>query len=74
MTDAHPASGRSLGPDDKIDAVLKRHPECTRVFLELRMACPGCPMARLVTLAEAAAVYGLAVETLIAALEAAPAA
>jgi hybrid cluster-associated redox disulfide protein len=42
-----------------------------QVFVRRRMACPGCAMAPFMTLAEAAASYGLDPQQLVSELEAA---
>jgi hybrid cluster-associated redox disulfide protein len=68
---ARPSDGPDtpLTPDDIVAALLARRPDRVRVFLDRRMACPGCPMAGHATLADVAAIYGLDVRELIAALE-----
>ncbi len=59
----------AFSPDDVVASVLERWPQSLRVFIDRRMACPGCPMMRFMTLAEAARAYDLAVDDLIRALE-----
>jgi len=54
-----------------VAAVLRDHPASLAVFLHRRMHCPGCSMASFMTVAEAAANYGIAAEDLIAELNAA---
>jgi hybrid cluster-associated redox disulfide protein len=66
---APPLDGNSL-----VAEVLHRHPATLPVFLQRRMHCPGCPMAAFMTLAEAAAKYGLESGELLGALRAAAAA
>lgn len=61
----------AFSPDDLVATVLNRWPQTLRVFIDRRMACPGCPMMHFMTLAEAARAYDMAVEELIRALEAA---
>jgi hybrid cluster-associated redox disulfide protein len=59
----------AFSPDDVVASVLERWPQSLRVFIDRRMACPGCPMMRFMTLAEAARAYDMAVDDLIRALE-----
>lgn len=40
-----------------ISGILERWPQTLAVFLRRRMACPGCAMAPLMTLAEVSACY-----------------
>lgn len=56
-----------------VSAVLQERPETMAVFLRNRMHCPGCAMSPFMTLAEAAASYGLDADTLVAELCAATA-
>lgn len=51
---------RNLHARLTVAETLRRWPQATRVFLAHRMACPGCAMARFDTLADVAAIYGLA--------------
>lgn len=46
-------------PETIIADVLAAGAPALRVFLGRGMACPGCPMARFMTLAEVAKAYGL---------------
>jgi hybrid cluster-associated redox disulfide protein len=39
--------------------IMARWPACTAVFVRRGMACPGCVMAPMMTLEEAAAAYRL---------------
>jgi hybrid cluster-associated redox disulfide protein len=39
--------------------IMRRWPATVAVFLRRRLACPGCGFARLMTLGEAAASYGI---------------
>lgn len=48
---------------------LERWPSASSAFARLAMACPGCAMAPFDTLGEAAAVYAIRVETLLAELQ-----
>jgi len=51
-----------------VSEVMRHWPRTVGVFVELRMACPGCPMAPFETVAEAAGEYGLDPEDLLARL------
>lgn len=51
--------------------VMERWPETAPIFMRLRMACVGCDVAGFETVAEAAAAYGIAVDRLVAELQAA---
>jgi hybrid cluster-associated redox disulfide protein len=55
-----------IGHDDLVSETLERWPETLRVFLDRRMACPGCVMASFMTVAEAARSYGLEPAELVA--------
>ena len=50
---------RNVDPDRPVDDVMRRWPGAIRVFLDHRMACIGCPIARFHTVEEACSVYGL---------------
>lgn len=54
-----------------VAAVLDNRPATVAVFLRRGMHCPGCRMAPFMTLAEAAASYGLVADDLVAELRAA---
>lgn len=64
--DATAITGGSL-----VAAVLSNRPGALAVFLRRGMHCPGCRMAPFMTLAEAAASYGLVADDLVAELRAA---
>lgn len=53
-----------------VESTLELLPGASAVFFRHRMACVGCAMSRFDTLHEAAAIYGISVETLIAEIEA----
>jgi hybrid cluster-associated redox disulfide protein len=57
-----------------VGALLEERPETLSVFLRNRMHCPGCVMARFITVAEAAANYRLDADELVEELRAATAA
>jgi len=57
--------------DMPVAAALAAWPALMAVFVRRGMACPGCPMAELMTVGEAAEVYGLEVEAFVAELRAA---
>lgn len=46
--------------------VMQRWPQTVPVFVRRRMACPGCPAALFETVAEAAAIYGVPADELLA--------
>lgn len=48
-----------ITPDAMVGAVMEARPQTIAVFLRNRMHCPGCVMARLMTLAEAAESHGV---------------
>jgi len=52
-------------PETIVADVLATDSPALRVFLRRGMVCPGCPMARFMTLAEAAKAYGLDVADLV---------
>ncbi len=52
-----------------IDEVLKNWPETAVVFKRHNMACIGCDVAHLYTIADAAAVYKLPIDEFISELE-----
>jgi len=51
---------------DNLQATLDRGPATLRVFVDHRMACPGCTMAPFETVADAADAYALPREELLA--------
>lgn len=53
---------------DNLERTLQERPHLTRVFLDRRMACPGCPMARFEVVADAADAYRIPREEWLAAL------
>lgn len=57
--------------DLTVDQVLTRWEQTISVFVNLRMACVGCPMAPFETLETVAGVYDMPVDTLINELESA---
>ena len=54
-----------------LETTLRGRPRLVRLFLGRRMACPGCPMARFETLADAARHHGMDGGELLAAVRAA---
>lgn len=48
-----------------IDVVLTQWPRTARVFYQFKMACVGCPLAPYYTVAEAANIYRLPLDTLL---------
>ena len=61
----------SISPESSVGALLRERPETLSVFLRNRMHCPGCAMARFMTVAEAAANYRLDASELVEELRAA---
>jgi hybrid cluster-associated redox disulfide protein len=55
----------SIHPDAIVCAVMDAHPATIGVFIRRRMHCPGCAMSPFVTLAEAAASYGIDIKDLV---------
>jgi hybrid cluster-associated redox disulfide protein len=64
-------SALAIDAEANIRFVMDRFPETVCVFLRRRMHCPGCAMAPFMSLAEAAASYGLDPRELVAELRAA---
>lgn len=54
-----------------VDDVMQSHPSSIAVFIRNRMHCPGCVMARFMTVADAAASHGVDADGLVAELAAA---
>ncbi|MFT5872601.1 MAG: hybrid cluster-associated redox disulfide protein [Clostridium sp.] len=54
--------------DMTIGEVVRQSPESVQVLMNFGMGCVGCPSAQAETLEEAAAVHGLKLEELMAAL------
>lgn len=52
-----------------IEQLLRRWPETAVIFHQHHMACPGCAVASFYTLIDAANVYGLPPEELIAEIQ-----
>lgn len=52
-----------------VSDVMDKWPQTIEAFVRLRMACPGCPIARFHTLAEVAAEYQMESGELIKALQ-----
>lgn len=65
------ADAAAITENSFVAAVLSSRPATLAVFLRRGMHCPGCRMAPFMTLAEAAASYGLMVDELVAELRAA---
>ena len=58
----------SIQADTNLDELLRRSPEVATVFIEHRMHCVGCPIARFETIADACRIYGKPLETFLHAL------
>lgn len=65
------ADAAAITRESLVAAVLDNRPGALAVFLRRGMHCPGCRMAPFMTLAEAAASYGLMADDLVAELRAA---
>lgn len=59
---------RAIQADTNLDELLRRSPEVATVFIEQRMHCVGCPIARFETVADACRIYGKPLETFLRAL------
>ena len=59
-----------INKDTTIGEMLRTKPQAEPVLMEMGMHCLGCPSAQAETLEEAAMVHGLAVEELLARIEA----
>lgn len=53
-----------LTPNHTIAELLTAHPVAARVLVDHRMHCVGCDIAAFETIADACAIYGVAVEEL----------
>jgi hybrid cluster-associated redox disulfide protein len=51
-----------------VEDVITRWPQTAVVFKRRNMACIGCPVSHLYSIAEAAAVYGLEVDDFVSEL------
>jgi hybrid cluster-associated redox disulfide protein len=49
----------SIDLDDFVDDVMNACPATIRVFLDFRMGCVGCPIARFHTVDDACGEYGV---------------
>jgi hybrid cluster-associated redox disulfide protein len=52
-----------------VEDVITRWPQTAAVFTRRNMACVGCPVSHLYSIAEAAAVYGLEVDDFVRELQ-----
>ncbi len=57
--------GKSFSGDMTISQVLKEEPKAAEVFMKMGMHCLGCPSAQGETVAQAAAVHGIAVDEIL---------
>jgi hybrid cluster-associated redox disulfide protein len=60
-----------ISSQSTVSAVMATRPETVAVFVRHRMHCPGCVMARFMTLAEAAENHGVDADELVSELQAA---
>jgi hybrid cluster-associated redox disulfide protein len=65
MTDSETANLAEM----TIEALLRRWPETAVIFHDHHMACPGCAVAPFYTVVDAAEVYGLPAEQLLAEIQ-----
>jgi hybrid cluster-associated redox disulfide protein len=61
-------SPNGINPDFIIADVLSRWPQTISIFIQYHMSCVGCAMAPFETLADAASIYGLPLDGLLAQL------
>ena len=57
-----------VSADMLMETAFRTWPQIISVFLEKKLSCPGCPMNRFETLAEAAEVYHLDIESFLQAI------
>jgi hybrid cluster-associated redox disulfide protein len=60
-----------ITPDTNVDELVSLYPSTIRVFIQHRMLCVGCEVARFETLAEACEIYHRPLEPLLADLRSA---
>jgi len=58
----------TIGSDLLVDEVMRRWPETIRVFLDFRMSCVGCPIARFHDIDDACREHGTDRQSFLAAL------
>jgi len=63
-------SSMTIGLDDIVDDVLRRQPATFRIFLDYKMRCIGCPIARFHTIGEACRAHHVEPTAFLAALQA----
>ena len=54
--------------ESSVDEVISRFPRTASAFIQRRMHCVGCPLARFETLADVCAIYSLPLDSLLAEL------
>lgn len=59
-----------ITPDAVIDWVVSEYPSTVPIFLQWRMQCVGCPLARFETIADACRIYQRPVERFLVELRA----
>jgi len=59
-----------IGFDDLVDDVMSGSPATIRVFLEFKMGCVGCPIARFHTVDDACREHGVDRDAFLSALRA----
>lgn len=60
-----------IGDELTVDEVMRRWPPTMAVFVRLKLNCVGCDMAPFETIGDVAKTYGLALDMLLADLNAA---
>jgi len=58
-----------LTPNNTIAELLAAHPVAAQILVTRRMHCVGCDIAAFETIADACAIYGVAVDELLADLQ-----
>jgi len=51
--------------DSNVDELMTQHPATVSVFLQRRMHCPGCLVARFETLSEVCRIYRMPLQPLL---------
>jgi hybrid cluster-associated redox disulfide protein len=60
---------KMLNQTTTVETVFKIVPGASRIFIQHKTICVGCPLARFCTLGEVATVYGLDLQTFLNELE-----
>ena len=62
------SSSAHIHANANLDELIRQTPELVSVFIEHRMHCVGCPVARFETVADACRIYGKPLEGFLHAL------